>query len=143
MDADLDGFGARALLCVNHIGAHFIQYHGGVVERGCDMGINQDALLTIKAQLSDRIDRIAEQIGHMPAGRLTHEIDDIRRMARDYGFQAVADLAHALESAMAQSEGSVTVLPYLDSMRDAVGCDALDDSTGASFLAVVNQRLYG
>lgn len=107
------------------------------------MGINQDALLTIKAQLCERIDMIAQDVSHVPAARLVQQIDDIRRTARIYGINAVADLAHSLESAMAQSEGAVTVLPYLEAMRDAAGCDNADASVSTAFLASVNQRLYG
>jgi hypothetical protein len=107
------------------------------------MGMNQDALLTVRAQLCDRIDRIAEHVGRTPSGRLAQEIDDIRRQARDYGLAAVADLAHGLESALARSEGAITVLPYLELMRDAVGCDPLDAQASQTFLAMVNQRLRG
>ena len=107
------------------------------------MGINQDALLLVKAQLCERIDRIAEGLSHFPAAHLVQQIDDIRRTARDYGMTAVADIAHGLESAMAQSEGAITVLPYLEAMRDATGCENADASISVAFLASVNQRLYG
>lgn len=107
------------------------------------MDMNQDALLTIKAQLFDRIDQIAAQVGQIASGRLAMEIDEIRRQARDYGLPAVADLAHGLESALARSEGSITVLPYLDLMRDALGCDPMDVQASQTYLAMVNQRLGG
>jgi hypothetical protein len=105
------------------------------------MGINQDNMLAVRAQLCDRIDRIADQVGRIQPGRLVQEIDDIRRTARDFGLQPVADLAHGLESALARSEGAVTVLPYLDVMRDAVALEACDVAASQSFLAMVNQRL--
>ena len=107
------------------------------------MGINQDALLTIRAQLCDRIDRIAQELSHVPAARLVQQVDDIRRTARDYGMAVVADLAHALESAMARSDGAITILPYLDAMRDATGCESADPAIANAYLASVSQRLHG
>ncbi len=107
------------------------------------MGINQDALLTIKAQLCDGIDQIAGDLSHVPAARLVQQVDDIRRTARTYGFAVVADLAHALESAMARSSGAITILPYLDAMRDATGCESADPAIANAYLASVSQRLHG
>jgi hypothetical protein len=107
------------------------------------MGINQDMLLTIKAQLCERIEQIADQVGHIAPGKLAFEIDDIRRIARDYGMAPLAEIAHGLESAMARSEGAITVLPFLDSMRDAIGCDRIDCNAAQTYLAMVNQRLCG
>ncbi len=107
------------------------------------MGINQDSMLMVKAQLCDRIDRIADQLGHIPVYRIAREVDDIRRTARDHGMDVVADLAHGLETALATSQGAVTVTPYLESMRDAVACEAVSPDNAQSFLAMVNQRLWG
>jgi hypothetical protein len=107
------------------------------------MGINQDALMMARARLCDTIDGIAADIAHVPAARLVQQVDDIRRTARDYGFDAVAELAHRLESAMARSDGAVTVLPYLEAMRDAAGCERADPAVAATFLAAVGQRLHG
>ncbi len=107
------------------------------------MGMNQDALLIVRAQLCERIDQIAAQVGQIASGRLAAEIDEIRRQARDYGLPVVANLAHGLESALARSEGSITVLPYLELMRDALGCDPMDDQASQTFLAMVNQRFGG
>jgi hypothetical protein len=107
------------------------------------MGINQDALMSVKAQLCEQIDRIASELSHMSPASVVKQIDDIRRIARDYGMTPVAELAHNLESAMARSEGAVTVLPYLDAMRDATGSDNVDPHTTSAWLASVNRRLHG
>jgi hypothetical protein len=107
------------------------------------MGINQDALMLVKAQLCDRIDQIASDLSRLSAGRLVQQIDDIRRTARDYGLVPVAEIAHSLESAMARSGGAITVMPYLEAMRDATGCESSDQATASAYLASVNQRLHG
>lgn len=110
---------------------------------GINMGINQDALLTVKAQLCERIDRIAGEASHMTLARIADEIDNIRRTATSYGIDSVADLAHALESAMAQSGSMVAIHSYLEAMRAATECDRVDHAAASTFMASVNQRLYG
>ncbi len=107
------------------------------------MGINQDAVAMIRTQLCSRIDQIAEGMAHIPAAKLAGEIDDIRRIASNYGLVVVADIAHGLESALSRSDGAITILPFLESMRDAVGCDRLEPLASETFLTMVNLRLHG
>jgi hypothetical protein len=107
------------------------------------MGIESDALLRVRADLCDRIDALAEQALKIQAGQIALAVDGIRRVAREYGLDAVADMAHSLESAMARSDGAVTVRCYLDAMRDMIGCEALAPEAAQTWLASINQRLYG
>ncbi len=107
------------------------------------MNIASEAMLRTKAQICERIDRIAEQLPHLSVNQLAHQVDDLRRIARDYGLLPVEELARGLESALSGSEGGIMVLPFLESMRDAVGCNRVDAAAVQSYLAVVNQRLYG
>jgi hypothetical protein len=107
------------------------------------MGIAYHALLQAKAQLCDRIDVLAEQLPHMSITQLAHQVDEIRRIAREYGLLPVEELARGLESALSASDCSIMVLPFLETMRDAVGCERADAAAAQSYLAAVNQRLYG
>jgi hypothetical protein len=107
------------------------------------MGAASDALLTVRAKLCDRIDQIAHELPHLSLQKLAFAIDDVRRIARDHGLTPVVELARGLESALSTSHDQIMVLPYLDSMRDAVGCDRLDEATTQTYLAFVNQRQYG
>jgi hypothetical protein len=107
------------------------------------MGINQDGLLTIKAQLLGRIEAISDNLGQFAPAQLAHEMDAIRRTARDYGFEALADMAYATERAIARSEGLTNLRPLVDSMHEALGCDMAHPHLAETFLAMVNTRLYG
>jgi hypothetical protein len=107
------------------------------------MGIACDALMQIKAQLCDRIDALAEQLPHMSLTQLANQVDDVRRIAREYQLLPLEQLARGLGSALSTSEGSIMVLPFLETMRDAVGCERVDAAAAQSYLAAVNQRLYG
>ena len=97
----------------------------------------------IRSQLCDRIDRIATELPHLSVARLAHEVDDMRRIAAQNGLAAVEDLARSLENALAGSSGGVIAMPFLEGMRDAAECGTLDAKASQTFLAAINQRLYG
>lgn len=107
------------------------------------MGIAYDALNQVRAQLCDRIDMLAGQLAHMSPVQLAMQVDDVRRIAQQYGLRPLEDLACGLGSALSASGCSIVVMPFLESMRDAADCDRVDPATAQSYLAAVNQRLYG
>ncbi len=107
------------------------------------MGIACDALMQVRAQLCDRIDTLAEQLPHMNGHQFAYQVDEVRRIAREYGLLPVEELARGLESALSGSGCSMMVLPFLETMRDAIACERVDAAAAQSYLAAVNQRLYG
>lgn len=107
------------------------------------MAMANGAVMQAQAQLCDRIDRIAMELPHLSVSRLAHEIDELRRIALNVGLAPVVEIARGLESALAGSEGGVIAMPFLETMRDAVGCERADAATSQAYLAQINQRLYG
>lgn len=107
------------------------------------MGMAYDALNQVRAQLCDRIDMLAAQFAHMSVAQLAMQVDDVRRIAHEYGLRPLEDLACGLGSALSSSGGSMIVMPFLESMRDAADCERVDPAAAQSYLAAVNQRLYG
>ncbi len=102
-----------------------------------------NALMQARSQLCDRIDRIASELHDLTLGQLAGQIDDIRRLARENGLLPLESLARGLERALAASDGGVMVGPYLETMRDAAGCERVDAAAAQSYLASVSLRLYG
>ena len=107
------------------------------------MGIAKDALMQVQAQLCDRIDRLTMDLPHITVSRLAHEVDELRRIAGQYGLTPVVEIAHGLESELAHSAGGAMAMSFLEKMRDAVGCERLDAAATQTYLAAINQRLYG
>lgn len=105
------------------------------------MAIANDTLLLIRSRLCDRIDGIAADLPGLSLDQLCANIDEIRRTARDYGLDPLVQLARGLETALADSGRSAMVLPWLDTMRDAVGCERLDPEASAAYLAAINVRM--
>jgi len=107
------------------------------------MGVAIEAMMQVRGGLCDRIDRIAQELPHLSLGQLCNGVDDIRRTAIDYGLDPLAQLARGLESALAESGRGTMVLPWLDTMRDAVGCERLDADASSAYLAAINVRMAG
>jgi hypothetical protein len=107
------------------------------------MAMASDALTTVKTRLCERIDSIAQELPHLTRFRLAHEVDDVRRIANDHGLVPVVELARGLESALSAAQDHIMILPYLDSMRDAISGDRIDQDAAQTYLARVGQRLYG
>lgn len=107
------------------------------------MGMGADARLIVKAELSNRIDRLARELPHMSASSLAFAVDDIRRTATNHDLRPLAELARGLENAISESSGATMILPFLEAMSDAVACESIDPAVAASFLASVGLRLHG
>jgi hypothetical protein len=107
------------------------------------MGIAQDNLMTVKAQLSAQIEQLSERAPRLSASEIAAQVDLIRRSARDQGLPALADISHGLESALARSDSLVMIRSWLETMQEAVGCDPFDQSMSQALLASIGRRLYG
>ena len=110
---------------------------------GGAMGLAIESKRAVTADLGDRIDRLARELPHLTSSRLAFAVDDIRRVARDHNMHPLAELARGLEAALAGSGGATVVLPFLEAMGDAVGCDSADPGVTSSYLAMVGLRLHG
>jgi hypothetical protein len=107
------------------------------------MGFADDGMMQVQARLLDRLDQITVELPRMSVARLASEIDELRRLATAHGLMPLAELAHSLENTLACAHTTTLVNPFLDMMRDAVGCEKYDHGTTQTYLAAANQRLYG
>ena len=121
------------------LSAHALHIGGG--DRA--MGLGADAKLAVKGDLCDRIDRLARELPHIRLSTLAAAVDDIRRIAVSNDLRALAELSRGLENAIADSGGATIILPFLEAMGDAVGCDSIDPAAAQSYLASVGLRLHG
>ncbi len=107
------------------------------------MGVGAETILATKAQLCEQIDRISAEMSGFTARQMAFQIDDVRRMARDCGMFPVEELARSLERALSGGQSCAVANPFLHSMREALSGDRIDAAAAQSYLAAVNQRLYG
>jgi hypothetical protein len=102
---------------------------------------DHDGLLVVRADLCDRLDRLQGVAGRMGVRDMIAGIATIRTMAAAYGLAPVVMLAEAFGRAVrAQPRGCPAGI-YFDRLRDAIGCDPLDDRAREALLASVSVRL--
>ena len=107
------------------------------------MGVNSETMLIVRAEICDKIDALAQGLNQLSPSQVARKVDDIRTSAQSYGMLPVAELARGFEKALAGSLSTLFARPFLDAMRDAVGCERVDPQISEAFLASINQRLYG
>lgn len=107
------------------------------------MGVGAQTIVAARLQLGEQIDRISSDISRLTARQMAFQIDDIRRLARDCGMFPVEELARSLERALSGGESCAVANPFLNSMREALSGERIDAAAAQSYLAAVNQRLYG
>lgn len=94
--------------------------------------MRHDPRQAILADLTRRVDGVADQRGHISAARVQDEVDQIRHIARIAGFDRIEGLAGTLETALSLHGLAPVMLSYLDLLRDAIG----DERTSAAIVPV-------
>ena len=101
-----------------------------------------DGMLVVRAELCDRLDSLQQAAARISVRELSQRLATIRTMAAAYGLIPVVCLCDALDRAVrAQPRGCPAGL-YFDRLRDAIGCERLDEAASEALLASVSIR-YG
>jgi hypothetical protein len=102
-----------------------------------------DGMLVVRAELCDRLDSLQQAAARMSVRELSQRLATIRTMAAAYGLLPVVCLCDALDRAVrAQPRGCPAGL-YFDRLRDAIGCERLDEAASEALLASVSIRYSG
>ncbi len=107
------------------------------------MTIAGESLLAVRAELAGRLDRLADSLPSLTQGQMAQAVDDIRVMARDYGLLPLADLASACETALSGTCSVMLMRHWVETMRDAVGCESLPADAARVWLAALGLRFHG
>lgn len=107
------------------------------------MSVKCETTLLARARLLDQIDVLAAKLPRVSRSQLAGAVNDIRAAAQQLHLTPVAELARGLEKTLAGSLSVLCATPYIDAMRDLVGCERVEPQVAEAFLASINQRLYG
>jgi hypothetical protein len=103
---------------------------------------DRQAMMVVRAELCDRLERLRRLSGRYSRAQAKDSVEAIRVMAAAYGLKPVVRLAEALERAIAQDPaGSWPSTLYFDRIRDAIGCERMDDAASQAMIASVSVRL--
>ena len=105
------------------------------------MRADHDGMMVVRAELCDRLDSLQRAAARMSVRDLSQRLGSIRTMAAAYGLLPVVCLADALERALAAQPRGCPAGLYFDRLRDAIGCERLDEAAGQAMLASVSIRL--
>jgi hypothetical protein len=110
----------------------------GVI-KGLVMTISNNSNSVISGQLKDQITGLSDAAAHLSINQIANHVDDIRKVARDNGLCALADIAQGLESALARSDSPLVIQSWLHVMGEAV----TEQGSSDAWLASIGRRLYG
>jgi hypothetical protein len=101
-----------------------------------------DGMLVVRAELCDRLDSLQQAAARMNVRDFAQRLATIRTMAAAYGLIPVVCLCDALDRAVRIQPRFCPAGLYFDRLRDAIGCERLDEAAGEALLASVSIR-YG
>lgn len=107
------------------------------------MTILADPLLSVRADLADRLDRLLVALPGLTMGQVAAAVDDVRQVARDYGLGPLADLASAFETALSGTCSTLLIRHWIETMQEALGCDSLPGDAARIWLAALGLRYLG
>jgi hypothetical protein len=106
------------------------------------MRAEHEAMMVVRAELCERLDALRRFQAQHPAQDFTESVIGIRRLAAAYGLTPVVRLSEAMERAMQRSDsaGPCQNALYMDRLRDAIGCERLDEAASEAMIASVSVR---
>jgi len=104
------------------------------------MRADHDGMLVVRAELCDRLDSLQRAAARMSVRDFARGLGAIRTMAAAYGLVPVVCLADALDRAVRMQPRGCPAGLYFDRLRDAIGCERLDEGASEALLASVSIR---
>lgn len=105
------------------------------------MRAGTDGMMLVRAELCDQLDALQSLSRRVSARDFTASVDSIRTLAAAYGLIPVVRLAEALERAVSEHGRDCPRALYLGRLRDAIGCERLDEQASEALLASISVRL--
>jgi hypothetical protein len=102
---------------------------------------DQDGMMVVRAELCDRLDTLRAAGTRIEVRELVRGLSTIRTIAAAYGMAPVVSLAEAFERAVRIQPRGCPAGLYFDRLRDAIGCERIDDAASTTYLASVSVRL--
>jgi len=105
------------------------------------MRADHDGMMVVRADLCDRLDALQKAAARLTVRELTGQLVTIRTLALAYGLLPVVAVADALGRAIAAEPRGCPAGLYFDRLRDAIGCERMDEAAEQAMLASVSIRL--
>jgi hypothetical protein len=100
-----------------------------------------DGMLVVRADLCDRLDALQRAAARMSVRDFSQRLAVIRTMAAAYGLVPVVCVADAFERAVRAQPRFCPAGLYFERLRDAIGCERIDEQAAEAILASVSIQL--
>lgn len=98
-------------------------------------------MLVVRAELCDRLESLQKSAARMNVRDFSQRIAGIRTVAAAYGLLPVVCVCDALDRAVRAQPRHCPAALYFDRLRDAIGCERIDEAATEAILASVSIRL--
>ena len=105
------------------------------------MRCEHDGMMLVRADLCERLDALQRTAASMTVRDMIQKMAAIRTLASAYGLAPVVSLADAFERAVRAEPRGCPAGLYFDRLRDAIGCERVDERASEALLASVSVRL--
>ncbi len=105
------------------------------------MGPGIDGMMVVRAELCDRLDALQHAAAKMTVRDFSQRLQTIRTMAAAYGLIPVVSVAEAFDRAVRAQPRFCPAGLYFERLRDAIGCERIDDQAAEALLASVSIQL--
>lgn len=102
-----------------------------------------DAMRMVRTDLCRRLDALERGVAGRGMIGAEAEAAAIGAIAGDYGLLPVARLAEGLGVALGAGGRGAAIGPWIERLRDAIDCEAIDAGSSDTWLASVMVRLAG
>jgi hypothetical protein len=103
----------------------------------------KDGMTLVRAELARRIDALEARLAARGPIGMNAEAASIAGFAGEYGLVPVQRLGEGLAVALGEGGRGAAIRPWLELMRDSIGCEAMDERAATGWLASVMVRLAG
>ncbi len=104
------------------------------------MGINEGGMMTMRASVLRLIEQLEAALDQLTPCEIAGQVDRIRQLSKEANMLALADMAHGVETILAWGPGQPVLQPWISALKEAAGCEALDENAVQSWLAALGMR---
>lgn len=102
-----------------------------------------DGMTLVRAELARKLDALETGLATRGPIGMAGEAAGIAMLAGEYGLVPVQRLGEGLAVALGEGGRGAAIRPWIELMRDSIGCEAMDERAATGWLASVMVRLAG
>jgi hypothetical protein len=102
-----------------------------------------DGMKLVRGDLAERLDALEGRLARRGPHGAAEAVAAIARIAGDHDLRPVQRLAEGLTVALGEGGRGAAIGPWLEQLREAIGCAATDEASGSARLAAILTRLAG